>query len=247
MSNPDKIPYPTVDQAWDSCRRDKAEGARLARQSLDENPAEIDAFVILALCSPCRAERIGLLREGMRLGEIEHAVRLAEPDDHTFWADVDSRPYMRAVHNLILDLWKSGTDDHRREAVRLADHLLRINPRDNQGIRFLLMKWLPVLERWDALARLLSQLRDDDRTETKYTRALVAYRMQEDDADDLLAEAVDLNPYVPAMIKGKRPADPMGDSVAFRSREEAASYAHDAHPIWDKVPGARAWIAKHAR
>lgn len=247
MTEIDTIPYPLVDRAWDVYDRDNAEGVRLARQALDENPTETDAFVILALCSPCRAERVGLLREAMRLGAIEHAAQLSEPDDHTFWGNIATRPYMRAVHNLILDLWKSRSDDDRREAVRLGEHLLHINPRDNQGIRFLLMEWLPILERWDALARLLHQFRDDYRTQTKYTRALLAYRMHEDDADELLDEAMELNPHVPALIKGKRPAEPMDASVTFRSLEEAASYAHGAHPIWDKVPGARAWIAKRLR
>jgi hypothetical protein len=238
------IPYPLVDQAWDTYRDDPAEGARLARLALNENPAEIDAFVILALCSPCSPERIALLREGMRLGEATHAAKLAEPDDHSFWSDVFTRPYMRSVHNLALDLWRTETQAGRLEAVRLAKHLVAINPADNQGIRFLLMHWLPTLGRWTALEGLLRQIGDDGRTETAYTRALAAYRLQQSDADDLLDVAIGINDNVPAMIKGRRPAMPKGEHVTYRSRDEAAAYAHHMHDVWASVPGARGWIAR---
>lgn len=240
----ESIPYPLVDQAWDAYRNDPAEGVRLARLALDADPTQIDAFVILALCSPCGPERIALLREGARLGEAAHVAELAEPDDHSFWGDVFTRPYMRSVHNLALELWRTGAKDNQFEAVRLAKHLVAINPSDNQGIRFLLMHWLPTLGRWTALEGLLRQIGDDGRTETAYTRALAAYRLHQSDADDLLDVAVRINGHVPAMIKGRRPAMPKGEHVGYRSREEAAAYAHHMHDVWASVPGARGWIVR---
>ena len=247
MSGYDAASGSLIDRAWEAFDRDGTEGARLARAALDQDPAEIDGFVVLALCTPCRAERVALLREGVRLGQAEHAAALADPEDHDFWADLGTRPYMRAVHNLVLELWVGGTDDGRREAARLAQHLVRINPEDHQGIRFLLMIWLPALGRWDALARLLSGYADEERTETRYARALLAYRVAREDADDLLAAAVALNPHVPALIGDGRPPETSGQSVGFRGEEEALSYAHHAHPIWTSVPGAEAWIARRSR
>ena len=52
-----------------------------------------------------------------------------------FWGDVDSRPFMRALHGRALCLWRLGQrDDARRVFVRM----LELNPNDNQGVRFLL-------------------------------------------------------------------------------------------------------------
>jgi tetratricopeptide (TPR) repeat protein len=52
-----------------------------------------------------------------------------------FWGDVDSRPFMRALHGRGLCLWRLGRED---EARHLFAWMLELNPNDNQGIRFLL-------------------------------------------------------------------------------------------------------------
>lgn len=52
-----------------------------------------------------------------------------------FWLDLDSRPYMRALHGKGLCLWRLGRP---AEARRIFAHMLRLNPNDNQGVRFLI-------------------------------------------------------------------------------------------------------------
>ena len=52
-----------------------------------------------------------------------------------FWIDLDSRPYMRALHGRGLCLWRLGHDDDARQVFA---RMLELNPNDNQGARFLL-------------------------------------------------------------------------------------------------------------
>jgi tetratricopeptide (TPR) repeat protein len=52
-----------------------------------------------------------------------------------FWLDVDSRPFMRALHGRGLCLWRLGQID---EARQIFAQMLELNPNDNQGVRFLL-------------------------------------------------------------------------------------------------------------
>ncbi|TEU10076.1 MAG: hypothetical protein E3J21_27320 [Anaerolineales bacterium] len=52
-----------------------------------------------------------------------------------FWLDVDSRPFMRALHGRGLCLWRLGRID---EARQVFAWMLELNPNDNQGVRFLL-------------------------------------------------------------------------------------------------------------
>jgi tetratricopeptide (TPR) repeat protein len=52
-----------------------------------------------------------------------------------FWGDVDSRPFMRALHGRALCLWRLGRRD---DARRVFARMLELNPNDNQGVRFLL-------------------------------------------------------------------------------------------------------------
>jgi hypothetical protein len=51
-----------------------------------------------------------------------------------FWLDLDSRPFMRALHGRGLCLWRLGRVD---EARHVFAWMLELNPNDNQGTRFL--------------------------------------------------------------------------------------------------------------
>ena len=52
-----------------------------------------------------------------------------------FWGDLDSRPFMRALHGQGLCLWRLGRAEKAREVFAW---MLTLNPNDNQGVRFLL-------------------------------------------------------------------------------------------------------------
>ena len=62
--------------------------------------------------------------------------RLPLDDEAEFpWSCLNNRPYLRAVNGLCLWYWKSG--DFQKSA-ELAEKILRLNPKDNQGARFIL-------------------------------------------------------------------------------------------------------------
>ena len=52
-----------------------------------------------------------------------------------FWLDVDSRPFMRALHGRGICLWRLEQVDKARQVFA---QMLELNPNDNQGVRFLL-------------------------------------------------------------------------------------------------------------
>ena len=52
-----------------------------------------------------------------------------------FWGDLDSRPFMRALHGQGLCLWRLG---ETAKARGIFAWMLALNPNDNQGVRFLL-------------------------------------------------------------------------------------------------------------
>src|SRR5271154_6806553 len=81
--------------------------------------------------------------------------------------------YMRARHGLALALLKLGEEEEAMEHFRA---MLKLNPGDNQGIRYLLLGCL--LRRDDAAAvkKLLAAYEDEWSACWLYTRALVAFR-----------------------------------------------------------------------
>jgi len=227
-----------IDRAWEATT--SATQAKYARKALSIDPEAIDAYVILALSTDALGERVALLREAVRVGRKQWAEAIKRPSQQYFWLDIETRPFMRAVHNLALASWERGERD---EAATLADFLLKLNPNDNQGIRFLALDWHGTLGNWDAVERLLKRYRNDASTEYLYAAALNAFR-KGDGADLLLAEALETNPHVLELLAGRSPMPGESDLpyVEFGSREEAANYVRSSREAWSNVPGALKWL-----
>jgi hypothetical protein len=69
---------------------------------------------------------------GFRIGELS----LGEGFDGLLpWGWIDNRPFLRCMHGFGLCLWRLG---RFKEAARIFDRMLWLNPSDNQGVRFLI-------------------------------------------------------------------------------------------------------------
>jgi len=64
------------------------------------------------------------------------------------WAWFENRPLMRALHHFAWMLWKRGQPDH---AAMILRRILRMNPSDNQGVRYelLAIQLQLSVETWD--------------------------------------------------------------------------------------------------
>jgi tetratricopeptide (TPR) repeat protein len=107
------------------------------REALRLDPGHADAWVHLGnRCFEEGAvvEALGYYERGQASAE---ARTIGDPSryPHPFWLDVDSRPFMRALHGRGLSLWRLERID---EARQVFAWMLELNPNDNQGARFLL-------------------------------------------------------------------------------------------------------------
>lgn len=107
------------------------------KEALRLDPNHADAWVHLGN----RRFEEGWVTEALALYERGQAAAerrtIGDPDryPHPFWGDVDSRPFMRALHGRGLCLWRLG---RTAEAGQILARMLKLNPNDNQGARFLL-------------------------------------------------------------------------------------------------------------
>ena len=58
-------------------------------------------------------------------------------DGIILWSCLNNRPYLRALHGLLLTQWRQGVFE---PAAKTACTILRLNPPDNHGVRFLIDK-----------------------------------------------------------------------------------------------------------
>jgi tetratricopeptide (TPR) repeat protein len=229
-------------EAWET--DDPDERQALARTALAYSADSADAYVILAEAAPTPDEAALLYEQGVAAGERAIGLQVFSEGVGHFWGLTGTRPYMRARAGLARSLWESG----RREAA--LDHwrdLLRLNPSDNQGIRYMLLPRLIEAGLDDEADALLAQYEDDASADWAYGRLLLRFRRHGgEDAGLLLGDAFAINAFVPEYLTGRKPVrseDELPDTLAFGDETEAQSYAWLALPAWKATPGAVGWLS----
>jgi tetratricopeptide (TPR) repeat protein len=235
--------FEAQDLMYDAFEASGTRRVALAREALAISPDCADAYLLLGEETASTLEEAReLLEQGVAAGERALGPEPFAEDVGYFWGLFETRPYMRVREALAETLWALGAHE---EAVTHERELLRLNPDDNQGIRYAHAEHLLTLERYEDLDELFIAYEDDAAAAFAYTKALAAFRLQGDSPESraLLAEAREQNPHVPAYLSGrKRLPTRLPDYVGFGDPSEAADYAVGAKAQWESVPGALSWL-----
>jgi tetratricopeptide (TPR) repeat protein len=229
-------------QAWGASGSQRV---KLTRRALTISPDCADAYVLLAEETAKNAQEAkSLYEQGVQAGERALGQQAFEEAVGSFWGLVETRPYMRARAGLAWCLWVIGD---QQQAIDHYQEMLRLNPGDNQGLRYLLANCLLESGGDETLQRLLEQYEDDASATWLYTRALLLFRQQgaSEAATDQLHEAISYNPFVPPYLSGKKKLSKwLPPYMGFGDENEAIHYAVDAKSIWRKTKGALSWLRK---
>lgn len=229
-------------EAW--ATRGRRERIRLAEQALELSPDCADAYALLASeKATTLAEAKALYEAAVRAGERTLGEETFRDDVGHFWGLHKTRPYMRARAGLAQILWELGEHDAASAHYR---ELLRLNPQDNQGIRYLLLDWLLSDDRDEEAGRLLDENEDEASAHWLYSRALWLFRRrgQTEWSDAALRDAIAANRHVPAYLLGnKRLPKSLPEYITVGDASEAHAYAVQAAAYWARTPGALAWLA----
>ncbi len=215
----------------------------LAREALALSPLCSDAYLVLARETSDANEALELYRRAVAVGAEALGETAFQDDAGSFWGLLETRPYMRARHELALALWRRG---HRDEAVGHYHEMLRLNLGDNQGIRYLLIDALLELGLEADAGALLKRYKNDGSAHWTWSAALLEFRRTGNSApaNKALARAVDANRHVAAYLLGAQPLPPtLPEYIGMGDETEAVSYVHSAAGAWDAAPDAKAWVA----
>lgn len=218
----------------------------LAKQALTISPDCADAYVLLSEQAKHPKEALALYEQAVAAGERAIGPDTFREEVGRFWGLLETRPYMRAREGLAHTLWMLG---RREEAAEHLIDMIRLNPDDNQGVRYTLASWLLDLGRDKDLTRLLEQY-DEESANWVYTRVLLAFHQHGDtpEARKRLNEAKKINKHVPAYLLGdeRLPSEqPFYYSPGQES--EAIVYVRDALSAWRSTPGALTWLREATR
>jgi len=218
---------------------------QLARKALELSADCADAYVLLAEECADPGQARDLYAQGVAAGErVLGPTVFAEEAGH-FWADVRTRPYMRARFGLARCLEDL---DQRDEALAHYRELLRLNPGDNQGARYAFLNALLLTGRDDEAGTLLLQFGDEPSALWQYGGALWAFRREGDcpASRQRLRAAVRANRHLPGYLAGDSEWEgPAPQSYAMGSREEAVICVDELGDAWKATPGALQWLATH--
>jgi tetratricopeptide (TPR) repeat protein len=217
---------------------------KLAREAIRLWPDCADAFVLLAEEMPDPERRKELFHQGMEAGRRALGETLFEDQVGHFWGIIETRPYMRACHGYADCLAAEGESE---EALELWSELLRLNPEDNQGVRFQLVPELVVRGKIGEAGAVLAGFPDDATAVIGYSRALVSFCQGGETAKARrhLQLAVKTNPHVPGYVLQETPMQGwIDESHRIGSEEEAVIFAPAITWMWRAVPGATEWLAE---
>jgi tetratricopeptide (TPR) repeat protein len=227
--------------AWDAS--DKKRRIALAKKALELSPLCADAYVLLAQETAKDLDQtIEIYRQGVEAGEKALGKTAFREDAGHFWGLLETRPYMRARHGLAQALWDKGLRD---ETVTHYRDMLRLNPNDNQGIRYLLLDCLLILGRDDDATKLIKRYKEDGAAAWSWSRALLAFRQGGDcpESRSALSQAIGDNTHVAALLFGdKKMPRRLPAYIGVGDKNEAVAYVHGAAAAWTATPGALTWV-----
>jgi len=219
----------------------------LAEKALATSPLCADAYVLLAEHAKQGSDReLDSWRRALEAGE--KALGKDGFDEYAghFWGFLETRPYMRARLGLAVALWRRGVRD---EAIDHLREMLRLNPNDNQGVRYILSAYLIEADRDQDLATLLAAYPEDGMAGWAWTTALAAFRRGGDGEESrkLIAEAYARNHHVPSYLLGERRLPKqLPPYISPGDEDEAIEYVSACREGWRRTPSALDWLRAQA-
>jgi tetratricopeptide (TPR) repeat protein len=231
--------------AWEESN--PARRLALARKALKISPDCADAYVLLAEEQATDVRQaLEFYQQGAAAGKRALGEACFKENAGHFWGLLETRPYMRCLGGMAGCLIGIKRE---LEALEIYREMLRLNPGDNQGVRYHLVDLLLGLNRADELETLLHQYKGDYSTVWTYTTALVQYRKNgaSPAADKALRAALEQNSFAPVYLLGKKrlPNQPPS-SILAGGDSEAVNYAGSHLNHWRRAPGALDWLERLA-
>lgn len=214
---------------------------KLARKALATSPDCADAYVVLGECAATPEAALDWYRQGIEAGERAIGSAFASLAGE-FWGHLETRPYMRARLALAQTLYDLERLD---EAIDHYRELLRLNPNDNQGARYLLLPALLEQGRDEDAEVLLGEYDGDIQAIWCFGAALWRFRSEGDGAlaRSELTSAVRRNPRViDYLLDPDSMAGVMAPHFTLGSKEEAAYAAEELYDAFEKTIGAFDWL-----
>jgi tetratricopeptide (TPR) repeat protein len=235
-----------IQELWHAGYDQEAEAG--FRQLVAELPEFIDAWHHLAMLlqeTGREEEAFQIWERTVKMGLDCFPESFRRGTDLLMWGHLDNRPFLRAYHGYALEL-----QDRERleEALGIFEHLLDLNPNDNQGVRALASDLYFAFGRPEAVLELCGQYPDDAMEHTVYGRPLALLQLgRAEEAEAALDQAIDFYPLIAEELlktRHRKPPELHPYGVTLGGRDQAYLYWKDEGRFWKETPGAMELLAR---
>lgn len=209
-------------------------------QVLAIQPDHVGALNYKAQLAETPEESRVFLTQAIQAGEAQLGPNFEKKYKGIFWLEPETRPYMTS---LFLMAQVEEASENRKEAIRIYERLLKLNPSDNQGIRYELVGLL-LAERMLPKCRKLLETYPDDGAWLKWAEVLYLFSMRDmAGAAKLLKVARKLNPFVEQYLTDQLPfPEELPDLYSPGEESEAVLIVFSLIEAWTRRQNATLWL-----
>lgn len=235
--------------AYDALETDDLVTAlKLIDEALKLDPDCTDAQRLMVSLVPASPQnKLLLMREVVKRAEQTLGETAFQENAGHFWGVISTRPYMRAKQHLAELLVETGQIE---EAIAALEHMLELNTKDNQGMRYVLLG-LYLAGGKEAQADRLLSLTDEEEAMGRFAWGRVMQRWLSGDVDEAeraLAHAREINPFAERYLAGRaRLLEEPPDYYQPGAESEAQVCAKDLAPACASHPEFRKWLRSKER
>lgn len=227
-----------MDEAYDYLYIDKEEGFKRTIKALKKDPNYYEAYYLLGTLGKNSRERFFLYYACYKVAKRTLGEEFFRPG--MYW-DFPMRPYMRSLWGMAQALEELGRITW---PAKIYKNMLRLNPVDNQGIRYLLPKLLFIMGDMDGLQEIFSHYSTDDSTFMNYNLALYQFIKGDEEAIETLELAYENNSFVPLYLLGEKRFYKEIPYYSPGTEDEAKTYSYMSREAWEKTEGALKWLGE---
>lgn len=207
---------------------------KMIEEALKIYPNSPDAYLLLAEGTNSDLEFGEYLRKAVQVGEKDLGKAFFLENKGHFWMMIETRPYMRAKAMYADFLYETGAEE---EAFNQYEEMLRLNPNDSQGIRYILLTLYIESAQFKKAQELINEFSDEGTASFLFNKVLVDYLTNgmTSQTKTYIKEANKQNPFVKRYLLGKKkiPLEDL-DHMGFGDETEAIVYAQENIHLWDE-------------
>ncbi|MBP1969362.1 tetratricopeptide (TPR) repeat protein [Virgibacillus natechei] len=212
-----------------------AKRRKLIKEALDIYPNSPDAYLLMAADTSSMNEQHSLFHQALLAGEKDLGKDFFKENKGHFWLMIETRPYMRAKADYATVQYNLGD---KESAMEHYEELLELNPNDNQGIRYQLLRIYLEEEKYVPAKHLIKQYEKEQSANFLFNEALLHYRTNgiTPKTKALLKKATEQNPYVKDYLLDKKPIPRHSqDFMGIGDESEAIVYAQEHIHLWKEA------------